>query len=100
MGAILAALGGAWLVLGQLVTAVAVPSGLITAGTPVPGAGAAFGAATMRLLEGLGFFYGLGVVVVFLAALAFGEVLVSRLANREYQMAGATAPEDQFGPAY
>jgi hypothetical protein len=96
VGAILAALGGAWFVLGQLVTAVAVPSGSITGGIPIVGAGAAFGAATMRLLEGLGFFYGLGVVVVFLAALAFGEVL----ASRGYQMTEAIGPEDQYGPAY
>ena len=100
VGATLAALGGAWFVLGQLVTAVAVPSGSIAAGTPTVGAGAAFGAATMRLLEGLGFFYGLGVVIVFLAALAFGEVLVSRLAGRGYQMTEAIGPEDQYGPAY
>ena len=99
-GAILAALGGAWFVLGQLVTAVAVPSGSITVGTPVVGGGAAFGAATMRLLEGLGFFYALGLVIVFVAALVFGEVLVSRLANREYEMAGPAGPEDQYGPAY
>jgi hypothetical protein len=100
VGAILAALGGAWFVLGPLVTAVAVPSGSVTAGTPIVGARAPFGAATMRLLEGLGFFYGLGVVIVFLAALALGEVLVSRLVNREYQMAGPIGPEDQYGPAY
>lgn len=100
VGAILAALGGAWFVLGQPVTAVAVSNGSITAGTPVVGAGAAFSAATMRLLEGLGFFYGLGVVIVFLAALVFGEVLVSRLANREYQTAAPMGPEDQYDPAY
>ena len=76
------------------------PSGSITAGIPIVGAGAAFGAATMRLLEGLGFFYGLGVVIVFLAALAFGEVLVSRLAHRQYQTTEAIGPEDRYGPAY
>ena len=35
-----------------------------------------------------------------LAALAFGEVLVSRLANRGYQMTEAIGPEDHYGPAY
>ena len=99
-GAFLAALGGAWFVVGPFVMAVAVPSGSIGAGTPVASAGAAFGPATMRLLEGVGFFYGLGVLVVFLAALILGEAIVSRLAPREFADGEAIQPADGYGPAY
>ncbi len=77
-GALLAALGGAWFVIGQPVTALAVTSGSISAGTPVT-SGAAFGAGTMRFLEGLGFFYGLGILIVFFAALALGQFAVALL---------------------
>ncbi len=99
-GASLAALGGAWFVIGQFVAPVALPSSSITAGAPVISTGAAFGAATMRLLEGIGFFYGLGVVIIFFAALTLGEAIVSRLAARAFEADGAMEPADEYGPAY
>lgn len=71
-GAFLAALGGAWFVIGQPVIAQVVTSGSIRAGSPVADPGAAFGPSTMHFLEGLGFFYGLGVVILFVAARALG----------------------------
>ncbi len=82
LGAFLAALGGAWFVIGQMVIADAITSGSVSAGSPVTAPGAAFGPSTMHFLEGLGFFYGLGVVIVFIAALALGEVVTARIAAR------------------
>lgn len=100
VGAVLAAAGGAWFVIGQFVTPVAVPSGSISPGAPVIGGSPAFGAPTMRLLEGIGFYYGLGIVVVFLAGLVLGEVIVSRLAARRLLAEGALEPADDYGPAF
>jgi hypothetical protein len=101
-GSFLAVLGGAWLVIGQPVIALARPGGVITAGLPVVSRGAPVSAAAMRFLEGLGFFYGLGVVIVFLAALALGEVLVARMAADRYRarMADTFESENRYGPAY
>jgi len=67
LGAELAALGGAWFAVGGLV-AHRWPS-LGAAGGPV-------GGSTRMLLEQIGFFTGLGVVIVFLAALALGRFTV------------------------
>jgi hypothetical protein len=78
-GALLAALGGAWLILGQPITSLVKAGGSINPGTPVTSSGAAFGASTMRFLEGLGFFYGVGILIVFFAALALGQVAIALL---------------------
>jgi hypothetical protein len=116
-GAFLAVLGGTWLVIGQPVAAFALAGRHISAGSPVAGSGAIFGPATMRFLETLGFFYGLGVVVIFLAAVALGEVVVARMAASRFnwrlaeEVASQTQspypdqyrtdyPTDQYGPAY
>jgi hypothetical protein len=99
-------------VIGQPVTAFAVTSTPISPGSPVAGPGAIFAPATMRFLETLGFFYGLGVVIIFFAALTLGEVVVARMAARRYAARLADAdyrtapysadqyPTDRFGPAY
>jgi hypothetical protein len=84
-GAVLAAAGGAWFVAGQQVTAFAISNGSVSPGTPVIGLGSVFRPATMVFLERLGFFYGLGIVVGFLAAFALGEVIVARLAARRFR---------------
>jgi hypothetical protein len=99
-GAFVAALGGVWLVVGLPVTAFAVHPA-ISAGSPVVTRGAIFGPVTMRFLENLGFFYGLGVVALFFAAVALGELIVARMAARRYaeRMEGFER-EDQYGPAY
>src|SRR5712691_378598 len=87
-GAFVAALGGAWFVVGNLV------SSLWNGG--VPEAGVPAGSSITRLAaEELGFFIGLGVVIVFFAALALGRCMVvgvkdAALAERE------SAPEDAF----
>jgi hypothetical protein len=98
-GALLAALGGAWFVVGQPVTTLAVTSGSISPGTPVTSSGAAFGAGTMRFLEGLGFFYGLGIVIVFFAALALGQVAIALLMTGRDNAGPLSTPEhqDQLG---
>jgi hypothetical protein len=88
-GALLAALGGAWFVIGQPVTALVQTTGSISPGTPVVSSGAAFGASTMRFLEGLGFFYGVGILIVFFAALALGQVALALLTRGHRAVATA-----------
>jgi hypothetical protein len=102
LGAFLATLGGVWYVIGQPVTAFALPGRGITPGSPLESQGAIFGAATMRFLEQLGFFYGLGVVILFFAAVGLGEVVVARMAARRYRerMAADFDGTEQYGPAY
>jgi hypothetical protein len=93
-GALLAALGGIWFVVGAPVLAVAKPG--TGPGTPAAASGAMFSPATMRLLENIGFFSGLGVVIVFFGALALGQSGVTRIA------AGGVEAEtvDAFNPAF
>jgi len=66
-GALLAAAAGAWFALGQLLSP-------LWNHVPLGGAPAAAG-STMRIAEQLGFYSGLGVVIVFLAGIAFGRML-------------------------
>jgi len=68
-GAFLAALAGAWFVVGNLV------STLWNSGTPQAGVPAGTG-LTRLAAENLGFFSGLGVLIVFFAALAMGRFAV------------------------
>jgi len=69
LGAFVAALGGAWFVVGNLVS-VLWNHGIPEAGIPVGGN------LTRLALEDLGFFIGLGVIIVFFAALALGRFAV------------------------
>ena len=69
LGAFVAALGGAWFVVGNLVSALW-NHGIPEAGIPVGGN------LTRLALEDLGFFIGLGVIIVFFAALALGRFAV------------------------
>jgi hypothetical protein len=78
-GGWLAALGGAWFAVGS-VLAPAWHGGSVTAGTPV-------GGTLSRAVEQIGFFTGLGVVIVLFAAVALGRLSVisvrdARLAER------------------
>jgi len=97
-GGVLAGLAGAWFVIGPAVAALAFPSGSVSPGTPV-GTSGPFGAATMHFLEGLGFFYGLGVVIVFFAALALGKSAAARAAGRGYLAPENTEPLE-YRPSY
>lgn len=101
-GAFLAALGGAWFVLGQSIVAVAFTNSSIAVGSPVTASGAGIGPATMRFLEGLGFFYGLGVVIVFFAALAMGRAISARRAEARAYPGGPfeSAETEALHPAY
>ena len=102
-GAFLAVHGGAWLVLGQSIVAEAFSGSSISSGSAVVASGAAFGPATMKFFEGLGFFYGLGVVIVFFAALAMGRAISARRAAARLYRGGPVEPadtEDVFHPAY
>lgn len=75
-GAWLAAISGAWFVLGNVFAP------LWTTSAP---AGVAAGGTVTRLIEQIGFFSGLGVVVVFIAALALGRLTV--IAARDVALA-------------
>ncbi len=93
-GALLAALGGAWFVIGVPVLAVVKPG--TGPGKPGTASGAMFSPATMHLLENIGFFSGLGVVIVFFGALALGRSGVSRIEAGEVEAESA----DAFNPAF
>jgi hypothetical protein len=77
----LAAAGGAWFAVGGLVA---------SRWTSLPSAGAPLGGATRMVLEQIGFFVGLGVVIVFLAGLAMGRFTVVSARDRDL----ATAAEE------
>lgn len=67
-GALLGAAAGAWFVLGTVLSPLwnhGLPLGGVPTGTTT----------TMRVLEQIGFFTGLGVVVLFIAAVALGRIL-------------------------
>lgn len=68
-GACLAALAGAWFVIGPTLARLLASSELPRIGSPV-------GGTLQRAVEQLGFFTGLGVVIVFFAALALGRLAV------------------------
>jgi len=101
-GAFLAVLGGAWYVVGVPVSALSLASHSISPGTPVIDLGASFRPAVMNFLEHLGYFYGLGVVVLFLASLALGEVIVARMAALRYhdRLTAAMDRQDDYNGAY
>jgi hypothetical protein len=88
-GAELAAAAGAWFALGTVIIPLWPAASTLNPGTPA-------GTTTvLRQLEHLGFYTGLGVVIVFLAALALGRLTVvgvrdARLADRG---AAVTEPE-------
>jgi hypothetical protein len=89
-GAFVAALGGAWFVVGNLV------SSLWNGSTPQ--AGVPVGSSITRLaLEELGFFIGLGVVIVFFAALALGRCAVIGVKDAALaERADGAVPSDSF----
>jgi hypothetical protein len=101
-GAFLAALGGIWFIIGPLVSVYKLASHGIATGSPVVSHGALFDPATMRFLEQVGFFYGLGVVILFFAAVSLGEVIVAQMAARRYAQWQDLDIDnaEQFGTAY
>jgi hypothetical protein len=81
-GSWIAALAGAWFVVGDLIAGHW--AGLPAPGTPV-------GSAARSALEQLGFFTGLGVAIVFVAALALGRFTVVGVADAAASSAGSAA---------
>jgi hypothetical protein len=91
VGAWLAAAGGAWFAVGTVISPIWPAASTLNPGSPA-------GTTTLiHQVEHLGFFTGLGVVIVFIAALALGRLTVvgvrdARLADRA---APAPAPEPE-----
>ncbi len=88
-GAWLAALGGAWFVVGRTFSR--------WPATHLPEVGVATGSALMRTVEEIGFFSGLGVVIVFISAFALGRFAV--LGPREAVPATTEPPADEAAGA-
>jgi len=92
----LAALAGAWFVVGAPILPMVSTAG---PGMPAVSQGSAFSAPVMRLLEGLGFYYGLGVVIVFFAAVALGRFAVAAFPAAGYVTTPTEVePASQDGP--
>ena len=88
IGAWLAALSGAWFVLGGIIGPTW--SGMrMSPGTPVGGTG-------MRAFEQIGFFTGLGVAIVLLAAMVLGRFSV--ISVRDAKLAARTVPSPRTEP--
>jgi hypothetical protein len=75
-GAFIAALGGAWFIVGGPVIALAVKNGSITPGVPLTGTLGSLSATTRVFLEQFAFFTGIGVLILFFGALALGRFTV------------------------
>lgn|SRR5215469_12606158 len=74
LGASLAALGGAWFALGRVI---------VTFWPNPPTLGAPVGGTVARAAEQIGFFSGLGVVIVLIAALAMGRFSLASVRDRK-----------------
>jgi hypothetical protein len=112
-GALLAALGGAWFIVGAPVIKVVVVNTSITPGTPLVHSAGSISVARWEFLEGIAFFTGIGVLILFFGALALGRFAVvgvrdaalaedldmSQEPAGEYAMASSaayTAPDSTF----
>jgi hypothetical protein len=89
LGAWLAALAGAWFAIGGVVA---------EHWARLPAAGQPVGSGTRAMLEQFGFFTGLGVVIVFLAAVALGRFTVVAFGRREVPVKAEPAPEREREP--
>jgi hypothetical protein len=76
VGAFLAALGGAWFIVGGPIIRLEVKNGSISPGAPLIGPLGSLSSATRVFLEGIGFFTGIGVLILFFGALALGRFSV------------------------
>ncbi len=100
-GAFIAALGGAWFIVGGPVIALAVKNGSITPGVPLTGTLGSLSSATRVFLEQFAFFTGIGVLILFFGALALGRfavVGVRDAALAEQMLSGV--PTEGYQPAY
>jgi hypothetical protein len=88
-GAELAAAGGAWFALGMVIIPLWPAASTLYPGSPA-------GATTvLRQLEHLGFYTGLGVVIVFVAALALGRLTVVGVRDARLAERGAVVAEPE-----
>jgi hypothetical protein len=83
-GALLAALAGGWFALGTVLSPLWSTGGVTLGGTPVAST------TLMRIMEQVGFFTGLGAVVIFVAAAAFGRITAVSAGLREVAAVPAT----------
>ncbi len=95
-GAFIAALGGAWFIVGASATKAFVSSGSISPGSPLGGSLGSLSAAQRTFVEQAAFFTGTGVLILFFAALALGRFSV--VAVRDAELA-AEAEEPGLGDA-
>jgi hypothetical protein len=86
-GAFLAALAGAWFVLGTVLSPLWSKGGVTLGGTP------AASTTLMRIMEQVGFFTGLGCVIIFVAAAAMGRISAVSAGLREVPLA-TTVPTE------
>jgi hypothetical protein len=101
LGGFLAAAGGAWFVLGAPVTRLVVKNGSIRPGVALGGSLGPLSSATRVFLEGLAFFTGTGVLILFFGTLALGRlsvVAVRDAALAQELLAGAPGDEYPAGP--
>ena len=84
-GAWVAALGGAWFAVGRVLSPVWNAHGTVALGTPI-------GGTVTRALVELSYFTGLGVIIVFLAALSLGRLTV--VGVRDARLSERAAEED------
>jgi len=111
VGAFVAALGGAWFIVGSPVIMLAVKNPSITSGIPLAGPLGPLSSTSRVLLEGLGFFTGTGTLILFFAALALGrfsvvgvrdaamaEELLTAVPTDAYPDTAGQAPEDVSYP--
>jgi hypothetical protein len=85
----LAALGGAWYVVGRTLSTLWTTGHVVAAGQPV-------GSAVTRAAEDIGFFTGLGVVILFFAAVALGRFTV--IGAKEAALAEEALAEEGQAP--
>jgi hypothetical protein len=84
-GAWVAALGGAWFAVGRVLSPLWNAHGTVALGTPI-------GGTVTRALVELSYFTGLGVIIVFLAALSLGRLTV--VGVRDARLSERAAEED------
>jgi hypothetical protein len=111
VGAFVAALGGAWFIVGDPVVRLAVKNPSITPGIPLDGPLGPLSSTSRVLLEGLGFFIGTGTLILFFAALALGrfsvvgvrdaalaEEMLTAVPTDDYPAETGPTPEDASYP--
>ena len=82
IGGLLAAIGGAWFIVGAQVVDIVLKKTSITPGSPVPHGTSVVGSTSVwMLLETVGFFVGVGILVIFFGSIAIGRF--SMLSHRD-----------------